>query len=89
MANYRPKAVTVSRLTEADRNGPEWTETDLNGYQNGLSDYRNGPERIERDFCEYRNGLWGYKTVLLGVKIDRNTFNIDTNFIYLFLFKFF
>ena len=38
-----------------------------------------------------RNGLCGYKIVILGVKIDKNTFYIDTSFIYIsgisFLFK--
>ena len=33
----------------------------------------------ETDFFEYRNGLCGYRIVILGVEIDRNT-KIDTNF---------
>ena len=40
-------------------------------------------DRNERDFSEYQIRLCGHKIIILGVKIDRNTFNIDTNFIYI------
>ena len=62
--------------TETDRNGPKWTFVDTktdSEYRNGLSGNRDGPERTETDFCEYRNGLCGYRIVIWGVKIDRNT----------------
>ena len=59
--------VSVSRLTETDRNGPERTETDPPKYRNGLLSVPKltgtdpglqwVPKRTGTDFSSYRNEL--------------------------------
>ena len=63
---------TDSLGTETDRNGPKRTFVDTE--TDSLST-KTDSLGTETDFCEYRNGLCGYRILIWGVKIDRNTKN--------------
>ena len=63
---------TDSLCTETDRNGPKRTFVDTE--TDSLSTETDSLG-TETDFCEYRNGLCGYRIVIWGVKVDRNTKN--------------
>ena len=66
---------TDSLGTETDRNGPERTFLDTETDFLSTETDSLGTETDRKDFCEYRNGLCGYRIVIWGVKVDRNTKN--------------